>query len=565
VQEEQKWFEICQELGGFEHIHYRRRNNNVEKKSGNIRDFLNAWGKRYRYMVVLDADSIMEGHNFISLVKMMEVNPTVGLIQTVPGLIRSESLFGRIQQFSSRLFGPIFVSGLNYWMQEGGNYWGHNAIMRVDPFMAYCDLPHLPGKKPFGGHILSHDFVEAALLRKEDWEVWLAWDLEGSYEEGPQGLIEFAQRDRRWCQGNLQHAALLFAKGFRTISKVHLLLGILGYCASPLWLTFMLIYVWVKFYGKVEHQVTGLSELPPHEAATSLLKHFTMIEHGLLVFGISMGIIFLPKFIAIVELLCNPRRAAKYGGFFRASFSIAVETVFSALHAPILMLFHSWFVVTILLGQGVNWGPQRRAADGTAWVDAFRAHKWHTLIGLVWGGFVWMLDRDSFWWFVPILVGMVLSIPLSVFGSRQSLGFLARKMGLFLTPEETAPPVEISGLEERLQAPENQDAEAGSADDRLTTAITDPYANAIHVSLLREKTLNPVYKKELEEVGVGSDQVLTIRSRLLTSGPSALTNPEKLMLMSDGESMAWLHSRVWTEPADLLAPWWQKALRAYGD
>ena len=213
VQEETRWFEMARELGGLGRIHYRRRTLNREKKSGNIRDFCNAWGRHFRYMIVLDADSVMQGETMVDLVKLMEANPTVGLIQTVPGLINNQSLFGRVQQFSSRLFGPLFTAGLNYWVQDGGNYWGHNAIIRVDPFMHNCDLPTLPGTKPFGGHILSHDFVEAALLRKEDWEVWLAWDLEGSWEEGPQSLTDFAQRDRRWCQGNLQHRCCCLREG----------------------------------------------------------------------------------------------------------------------------------------------------------------------------------------------------------------------------------------------------------------------------------------------------------------------------------------------------------------
>ena len=196
VQEETRWFEMARELGGLGQIHYRRRTINREKKSGNIRDFCNAWGSRFRYMIVLDADSVMTGTTLVSMVKLMEANPTAGLIQTVPGLINNESLFGRLQQFASRLFGPIFTSGLNYWVQDGGNYWGHNAIIRVDPFMHNCDLPTLPGKKPFGGHILSHDFVEAALIRRAGWTVYMLPDLEGSYEESPPSLIDLATRDR---------------------------------------------------------------------------------------------------------------------------------------------------------------------------------------------------------------------------------------------------------------------------------------------------------------------------------------------------------------------------------
>ncbi len=559
VQEETRWLEMARDLGGLGRIHYRRRTVNREKKSGNIRDFCNAWGSRFRYMIVLDADSVMTGGTLVSLVRLMEANPTVGLIQTVPGLINGESLFGRWQQFSSRLFGPIFTSGLNYWVQDGGNYWGHNAIIRVDPFMHNCDLPTLPGKKPFGGHILSHDFVEAALLRKEDWEVWLAWDLDGSWEEGPQSLTDFAARDRRWCQGNLQHAMLLFAKGFRGISRVHLVLGILGYLASPLWLAFMLIFAWIKFHKK---NLTDLSDIPV-APATPFLKNLSITEHGFLVFGISMGIIFAPKLIALADLALSPGRRADFGGWWRAAGSVVLETIFSALQAPVMMLFHTQFVLTNLLGREVGWSPQNRAADGTSWRDACRAHGWHAAAGVAFGVFAWIWLRDSFWWFVPVLAGLVFSIPLSVWSSRRSLGALARKMGVFLAPEEIMPPPEVRQLAGRLSLPENARDTLRPVDDPLTRVVVDPYANAIHVSLLREKQLNPVYARELEEVGVGSAEMHQLRATLLAGGPVALATPEKLRIMSDAESMAWLHSRVWTLPQDELAAWWHQALRGY--
>ncbi|MGI8602536.1 MAG: glucans biosynthesis glucosyltransferase MdoH [Verrucomicrobiales bacterium] len=559
VQEETRWFEMCRELGAFGRIHYRRRTANREKKSGNIRDFLNAWGRRYRYMIVLDADSIMHGRTIVDLVKLMEANPTVGLIQTVPGLINNTSLFGRLQQFSSRLFGPLFVAGLNYWVQDGGNYWGHNAIIRVEPFMHNCDLPTLPGKKPFGGHILSHDFVEAALLRREDWQVWLAWDLDGSWEEGPQSLVDFAQRDRRWCQGNLQHALLLFAKGFRGISRVHMILGILGYMASPLWLAFMLVYAWIKFYKK---NITGLSDLPV-APTTPFLKGLTVTEHGLLVFCVSMSIIFLPKFIAMADLAISAERRMRFGGWCRSAAGVFVETLVSALHAPILMLFHTQFVITNLLGWEVGWGPQNRLADGTAWRDAIRAHWWHTLAGIAWGLFSWIYIRDSFWWFLPVLVGLVLSIPISVLMSRKSWGDFFRKIGLLVTPEELAPPPEVAQLAQGLRLAGQAERTTPDPDARLSEAVVDPYANAIHVSLLREKILHEGYVREMMDLGAGSDEVKALRERLLREGPPALSNPEKLRVMSDSESMAWLHSRVWTLPASDVAPWWQSAIRSY--
>ncbi len=293
VDEEQRWFALAQGLDALGHIYYRRRVNNEGKKSGNIRDFLSTWGKRYRYFVVFDADSIMRGQTLVDLVKLMEAHPHIGLIQTVPAVINAESLFGRIQQFANRLYAPIFIRGLNFWAQSFGNYWGHNAIIRTEPFMQHCDLPQLPGRKPFGGQILSHDFVEAALLLRGDWEVWMAYDLEGSYEEAPQTMIENAQRDRRWCQGNLQHFMVIWAKGLRGFSRLHLAQGIMGYLASPLWLFFLLTFNWMLWYvghtGLTKITVRRFDAVPESERDGTGLYHFHHL-HGRAVFAQGAGI-----------------------------------------------------------------------------------------------------------------------------------------------------------------------------------------------------------------------------------------------------------------------------------
>lgn len=554
IEEERGWLKMCSELSALGRIFYRRRANNEAKKSGNVRDFLNAWGKRYRYMIVLDADSIMRGETMVDLVKLMEANPTVGLIQTSPGLVGSESLFGRAQQFANRFYGPLFVAGLNYWMQEGGNYWGHNAIIRVEPFMTYCDLPHLPGAKPFGGQILSHDFVEAALLRKNDWEVWLAWDLDGTYEEGPQGLIESAQRDRRWCQGNLQHTMLLFARGFRGISRVHLALGILGYLASPIWFLFLALSTWVLLYQRQ----TGLSVIPVESKLLGV--DVSLTAHGFLVFGICMGVLFLPKICGLLDLIFDRARAKSFGGLTRASASVLAETIFFTLVAPVLMLFHSVFVLMILLGKGVNWGTQKRVADGTAWSYATRAHWGHTLLGLGWGTLAWWLDRPFFWWLSPVLSGMALSIPVSVLSSRASLGKLARKLGLFLTPEELSPPWEITRLRARMALDES--SLSSEPDRELSLAVLDPYVNATHVSLLRERSLQASQGKGAQE-NLSSQELRRLGENLLGKGPRALSKTEKMSLFSDVDAVVWLHSEAWLRPAESLHAWWKQAMRAF--
>jgi membrane glycosyltransferase len=558
VEEERRWCELIRELDALGRIYYRRRISNEGKKNGNVRDFLSAWGRRYRYFIVFDADSVMRGETIVDLVKLMETHPRVGLIQTVPALVNAESLFGRIQQFANRLYAPVFIAGLNYWAQGFGNYWGHNAIIRTDPFMQYCDLPSLPGRKPFGGQILSHDFVEAALLLKENWQVWFAYELEGSYEETPQGIIENAARDHRWCQGNLQHGMVLFAHGLRGISRIHLLLGIFGYLASPLWLLFLITFNWTLWY----RQHTGLSIITVQPFTPFLKLNGT--EHAFLIFLICMGVLFLPKVLALIDLALDAPRRRAFGGLRRATLSALAETVFSALHAPLQMLWHSKFVVTILRGTAVNWGPQKRIADGIAWSEGIRRHWGHTLVGIVWGALVWRIDHATFWWFMPVLAGMVLSIPLSVLTSRASWGGRARSHGLFLTPEETSPPSELDTLRVRMALLERIGAAAAPPPDAsIAEAVLDPYVNAIHVSLLHEKRLNPEYRQALAALGVGKPEVRELGEKMLSKGPEAISGQEKILILSDADVMSWLHRQAWIRPGDALAGWWQTAIRRY--
>jgi membrane glycosyltransferase len=562
IEEEKNWCELVRDLDALGKIYYRRRLFNEERKSGNVRDFLNTWGKRYRYFVCCDADSVMRGETLVDLVKLMEAHPTTGLIQTVPALVNSESLFGRIQQFANRLYAPVFISGLNYWALDFGNYWGHNAIIRTEPFMQFCDLPQLPGRKPFGGQILSHDFVEAALMLRENWQVWLAYDLEGSYEEAPQALIENAQRERRWCQGNLQHGLVLFAKGLRGVSRLHLIFGIFGYVASPLWLAFLVTFDWIYCV----QQFTELSDITV-ASFNPLLKNLSGTEHAFLIFVICMTVILLPKFLSLIDLSFDWPRRKEFGGLLNATGGVMAETVFSTLHAPLLMLWHTRFVLTNIAGISVGWTTQRRTADGTDWIYAMQRHWGHTLIGVLWGWFTWKLEPGLFWWFTPVLAGMVLSVPLSVLTSRSSLGAHAKKLGLFLTPEETRPPMEIVSLRSRMKIHELTEDEYMAHSSRphsgLARAVLDPYVNAIHVTLLREKNLNPVYAEQFKKIGAGTDAVRDLGEKLLAHGPEKLKPSERMAVMADQRVMVWLHQQAWVRPEEKLAAWWKAMIREF--
>jgi membrane glycosyltransferase len=554
IREEVAWTELCKQVGGFGKIFYRKRRQAINKKAGNVADFLRRWGKNYRYMVVLDADSIMTGEALARLVTMMEANPSAGIIQTAPRTVRGESLYSRLQAFANRLYSPLYLAGLNYWQQHEGNYWGHNAIIRVLPFMEHCSLPELPGNEPFGGRILSHDFVEAALMRKAGWAVWLAHDVEGSYEEGPPTLIESAKRDRRWCQGNLQHAWLLTTRGFRPANRFHLLMGVMAYVSSPMWLLFLIL----STIEMVNQAASGRTDLMyPGQDTTSLFGYPVAVPEALTLFSLTMLLLFLPKFASVVVLLGRSEEVARFGGRWRLGASAVLEALGSILLAPIMMIFNTKFVIFTLLGQGVGWVAQKRSADedGTDWRAAIITHGLQTVFGLFWGVSSLILIPAYFAWLSPVLAGLVLSIPLSIFLSKVSFGRRARELGIFLTPEETDPSQELRQLEVNLAECYRHlpPFEPLRADYGLMQAVLDPYINAMHVALLRQRRTSAVAREWFAK----------LQLRLLREGPDRFTTKEKMALLLDPQSMIRLHRELWSLPSGSLAEWWRLAMRQY--
>ena len=554
IREEVAWAELCKQVGGFGKIFYRKRRQAINKKAGNVADFLRRWGKNYRYMVVLDADSIMTGEALVRLVSIMEANPSTGIIQTAPRVIRGETLYARLQAFANRLYSPLFLAGLNYWQQHEGNYWGHNAILRVQPFMDHCALPDLPGNEPFGGRILSHDFVEAALMRKAGWAVWLAHDVEGSYEEGPPTLIESAKRDRRWCQGNLQHAWLLTARGFRPANRFHLLMGIMAYVSSPLWLLFL----GLSTAEMINHGAQASADLASSSADTTSLFGYTVaVPEALTLFSLTMLLLFLPKFASVVVMLGRTEEVALYGGRARLVASAILETAVSMLLAPISMMFNTKIVIFTLLGQGVGWVAQKRAADvdGTDWREAIITHGIQTVFGVFWGVSTLILIPAYFMWLSFVLAGLVCSIPLSIFISKVGIGRKARELGLFLTPEETSPPADLELLERNLAECYRHlpPFEPLRADYGLMQAVLDPYINAMHVALLRQRRPSAGAR----------EWFANLQARLLREGPGRFTTKEKMALLLDPQSMIRLHRELWSLPSESLADWWRLAMRQY--
>ena len=425
------------------HIYSRRRAQNTARKSGNIEDFCNRWGAEYDFMLVLDADSLMTAETIVKMARLMEANPHAGIIQASPQMVNSTSMFARMQQFAGKVAGPVVGAGLAYWQAGNSNYWGHNAIIRTRAFIDCCGLPKLKGKGPFGGFILSHDFVEAALIARGGWSAWLLPELKGSYEECPPSMIDFAARDRRWCQGNLQHIKVLISRGLHPVSRVHFLTGIMSYLASPLWLLFLLAGLsMVLFREFIPPQYFGQTY--------SLFPNWPVFDkYGTIgLFVLSMAMLLVPKFLGLVAYLKG--NAGKNGrtdgvcGYVRSAWnagkSLGLEIVVSTLMAPVKMLFQSKFVFDILRGKTVGWNAQNRGDEGTSWQTAWQIHKWHTVLGAVTALVVWKYAHVLFWWLLPITLGLVLAVPLSVISSRVSAGRWLRERGWFVIPEEICEP-----------------------------------------------------------------------------------------------------------------------------
>jgi membrane glycosyltransferase len=361
----------------------------------------------------------------------MDANPRTALIQVAPLLVGGQSLFARSQQFASWLYGPIYAAGLAKLQGADGNYWGHNAIIRIRPFMQHCGLPVLPGRPPFGGEILSHDFVEAALLRRAGWEVWLAPEFGGSFEAPPPTLVDHLKRDRRWCQGNLQHVGLLFARGFRLQSRMHMAFGAISYLSSPLWL--MLIVFFSADAVRLE-QVAPVTYVGRHPILAWPISHtVTFISLALA----TVVLLYGPKVLALLVVLRDRRLARSYGGVGRLILGVVLESVLSTLLAPVFMLSHTWFVATALIGRSIGWGVQRRDSSGIGLGTAILAFGPHTLVAIGAGILAWYWTPGSFWWYLPLLLGLAVAIVVCWLTSDPARGAAARRHGLFLVPSES--------------------------------------------------------------------------------------------------------------------------------
>ncbi|WP_185983910.1 glucans biosynthesis glucosyltransferase MdoH [Aureimonas mangrovi] len=423
-------FQVAADLQTAGRLYYRHRAKNTGRKAGNIADFVTKNGGAYDYMLVLDADSLMRPATILDMVARMEADDELALLQTQPLIIGRQTLFGRALQFSAALYSPFFSRGIAALQGREGPFWGHNAIIRIKSFAAACGLPDLSGPPPFGGHILSHDFVEAALLSRAGYKVRVDPDLEGSYEEAPANLIEYAKRDRRWCQGNLQHGRLLTAPRLRFWSRVSMVSGIMAYAASPIWLLFLIVSLLDPILAPEPNYFPGDTLFPvfPRPETTKAL---------LLLLGIFL-LLLLPKTLIAFRTAFS-HRAKRFGGPAAVLGSATCELIMTSALAPIMMLFQSKAVAEILVGADSGWPATEREDEGIPFSVAFKSSWWMVLVGAALLFTTFTYAFELFLWVCPIALPLLIApLFVSLTGSPP-IGEAARRLSIFATPFELHP------------------------------------------------------------------------------------------------------------------------------
>jgi membrane glycosyltransferase len=508
VEEELAWQSVSSRSGG---IYYWRRHRKEGKKPANIAEFCERWGSRYEYMVVLDADSLMSADCLVTLVGLMEYNPQSALMQTAPNIIKGQTLWARLQQFTLWSNGRIVQWGERVWQGAAGAYYGHNAIIRIAPFMKHCGLPHLPGTPPFGGDILSHDFVEAALLSRAGWEVWLVPELEGSYEECPTTLEEHFRRDRRWFQGDFVNLRLLATPKLPPAGRVRFVMSALRDMSPPL-------------LPVLCGLIVGLSDSPAFAASAIffpfLVWDFSCRQSWAGVPAIGFGISVYTRSVTqqglpVLRSFCNR----------------ILDQVLWLITAPIRLLTYAMFVVEIACGQDAGWTTMRRSAHRATLSQSIRIYCPHTVIGVTVLAVLIFTDSWAVWWLAPVLLSWILTVPLTLaFGSRR-IGALARRAGVLLTPEENAPPPIMTRSQE-LSAVIRQEL----PHQAWRAALTEETAMAVHQAFLAHGA--PLTPQDQESAMAAAAKY---RAGTASAGnETTLTDAEKMALLRNPE-------RVWRD------------------
>lgn len=416
-------------------LYYRRRVQNTDRKVGNIHEWVTRWGGAWEAMLVLDADSLMTGRAIVRLTDALARDDSAGLIQSFPQLIGAQTVFARMQQFANGVYGVALAEGLARWCGREGNYWGHNAIIRTAAFAACAGLPHLRDFRGREHLIMSHDFVEAGLLRRAGWAVRFLPRIRGSFEETPQTLIDHILRDRRWCQGNLQHLSLLGTRGLRGISRFHMFHGAIGYLLSPMW--FALLVMWALIgQGRDASVLTYFSPDNP------LMPTWPVLTEGrhVLIIVLMYAMLLLPKLLGVAALPMTGAKFSEFGGKRRFARAFLIEVVLSIAYAPILMVQQMIAVFRTVTGLQGGWSPQARSGGQYGFGTLLKCHALETVSGvaLLSGMAAGLVSL----WLLPIAISLALAVPLSALSGRTLGGAAQRLLG---TREDyRAPPITLA-------------------------------------------------------------------------------------------------------------------------
>lgn len=419
------WKEATGLLGARNNLFYRRRKSNTKKKSGNIHEFLVEYHASYAYFCVLDADSTLTGDALIRMLQVIDGDDTIGAVQTVPYSIRGESLFARLLEWNSQTYSRLFGCGFSFWQGDQANYYGHNALIRTSAFWKFCNLPDMPGKPPFGGIIMSHDFVESALLVKKGYRVVMLPSIDGSYEEIPNSLVDFLIRDRRWMLGNLQHLKVAYHLSLSSFSRFQLVYGAYCYLASVLWFLFLVAATIQSIFYQENHVYFSM----PHQLFPDWPVSQTVITFA--IYLLTLGLIIVPKLLGLIERSINRRSRISVGRIGFAVVNFLVEFISTALLAPIVMMFHLRFLWGFLLGQQVAWDPQQRGMASKPLSAYLSDYGWLTFIGIVWFGVIFWSESPLVWWIIPVLVPLMFAPVLTWLMEGPSVYSLVKRLGLF--------------------------------------------------------------------------------------------------------------------------------------
>jgi membrane glycosyltransferase len=425
--ESERFAELANLWDGRIAMTYRRRAINTGFKAGNIRNFCEQWGTKHEFAVSLDADSFMTAEATLLLIRIMQADPELGILQGLVVGLPSTSAFARVFQFGMRLGMRSYTIGSAWWQGDCGPYWGHNAVFRLGPFIAHCELPVMSQDGTEARHILSHDQIEAALMRAAGYSVRVLPDEGLGWEENPPTLLEYIRRDLRWCQGNMQYWRFLTMPGLKPVSRYQLGLAILMFIGSPAWIGML---------------VLATLALTSVETPADFMR----IDAGIGLFVCVLVMWFSPKIASAIDILLRPELQREFGGAGRFVANFVIEAVYSVLLCPIVWFGHTIFLSGLLLGRDIGWIGQTRDDHAVPFAQAVQSLWPHTLLGCATLGLLATTQPAALPYALFLAGGPALSIPLATITAWPSLGRLFARVGVGRLPEETIAPAGLDAL-----------------------------------------------------------------------------------------------------------------------